>query len=113
MKLRCNQCYWIGTEEELKQLEDEAGYFLGCPNCETDGYLMDIDDADEIKIIDQADYPDDKGLFYQDKGDLVCLHHDRVGQLGWFRIWYDAEMDERRYITLNDSIIYLDTIDEL
>lgn len=44
MKIRCNKCYWKGEEEGLRQFTDDAGYFLGCPNCETDNYLMDIDD---------------------------------------------------------------------
>ena len=112
MNIRCNKCYWTGTDEELKSLVDDDGYFLGCPNCETDGHLMDLDDG-EIVIVDTAEYPDDKGLFYQHKGDIVCLYHDKVGQLGWFKIWYDAEMNGREYITLNNTIFYLDTIEEL
>jgi hypothetical protein len=35
------------------------------------------------------------------------------GELGWFKVWYDAEMEDREYITLNDTIVYLDTLDEL
>ena len=41
MTIRCNNCYWVGQEDDLKQLEDEIN---GCPNCETDGYLMDIEE---------------------------------------------------------------------
>jgi hypothetical protein len=112
MNVRCNKCYWTGTEDELKSLIDEDGYFLACPNCETDSYLMDLEDG-EIVITDTAEYPNDTGLFYQNKGDIVCLYHDEVGQLGWFKIWYDAEMSEREYITVNNTIMYLDTIEEL
>jgi hypothetical protein len=28
-------------------------------------------------------------------------------------VWYDSEMNDREYITLNDTIIYLDTLDRL
>lgn len=67
----------------------------------------------EIKIIDQLDKFDESSLFYEHKGDVVCLHDDVNGELGWFKVWYDAEMDEREYITINDTIHYLDTMDRL
>lgn len=66
-----------------------------------------------IKVIEYAEYSSEENLFFQHKGDVVCLHDDINGELGWFRVWYDAEMDEREYITVNDTIIYLDSIDEL
>lgn len=72
MKVRCNNCYWVGNEDTLilietlgdgtdtiAAIEDEYGFmkrrlpmsdklffFKGCPNCETDDYLMDIDEKD-------------------------------------------------------------------
>lgn len=47
-ELICNNCFWEGDEEELKTFVDlsdndndhEIHYFSGCPNCETDKYLM-------------------------------------------------------------------------
>lgn len=33
MKIRCNNCYWIGLEEVFPITE--------CPNCKTDEYLTD------------------------------------------------------------------------
>ena len=66
-----------------------------------------------IQVIDQAEYSDLSNLFYEHKGDVVCLHDDEKGELGWFKVWYDSEMDEREYITLNEEIVYLDTLDEL
>jgi hypothetical protein len=66
-----------------------------------------------IKIIEHAEISSESNLFYQHKGDVVCLHDDKKGELGWFKVWYDSEMNEREYITLNNSILYLDTIDEL
>lgn len=72
MKVRCNMCYWIGDEDSLilietlgdgtdtiTSIENEYGYierrlppsktpffFKGCPNCETDSYLTDLDEKD-------------------------------------------------------------------
>ncbi len=68
-KIRCNNCDWVGDEEDLTLFETKGDgtqtitseedanghitkhedrpanphYFKGCPNCKTDGYLMDID----------------------------------------------------------------------
>ena len=67
----------------------------------------------QIKVIEQAEISSEENLFFEHKGDVICLHDDVNGELGWFKVWYDAEMDGREYITLNDSILYLDTIDEL
>jgi hypothetical protein len=54
--VRCNNCYWEGSEDELKTFVDlsdndishDIQYFRGCPNCETDDCLMNIDD-DQLK----------------------------------------------------------------
>lgn len=48
--IKCNWCDWEGTEEELKVLVDlsdneishDIQYFKGCPQCEDDSFLMDI-----------------------------------------------------------------------
>ncbi len=45
----------------------------------------------QIKVIEHAEISSEENLFFE----------------------HDAEMDGREYITLNDSILYLDTIDEL
>lgn len=66
-----------------------------------------------IEVIEYAEISSEENLFYEHKGSVVCLHDDVNGQLGWFKVWYDAEMDDREYITLNDTIVYLDTLDEL
>jgi hypothetical protein len=66
-----------------------------------------------IKVIEHAEFSDEKNLFFEHKGDVICLHDDKKGELGWFKVWYDAEMEDREYITLNDTIVYLDTLDEL
>jgi hypothetical protein len=67
----------------------------------------------KIRVIEYAEYSSADNLFYEDKGDVVCLHDDTTGELGWFRVWYDSEMEDREYITINDEILYLDTIDRL
>lgn len=45
-EVTCNNCDWEGNESDLIQGKDEEGYFNGCPNCETDSYLMDLDNSD-------------------------------------------------------------------
>jgi hypothetical protein len=67
----------------------------------------------KITVIEHAEFSSEENLFFEHKGDVVCLHDDVKGELGWFKVWYDSEMDEREYITLNDTIVYLDTLDEL
>ena len=68
-----------------------------------------------IKVIEYADFSSEENLFFEHKGDVVCLHDDlsEPSELGWFQVWYDSEMEDREYITVNDTIIYLDSIDEL
>lgn len=74
MKCKCNNCDFIGNEEDLSLFETKGDgtetitaeetadhkiirsepipenpfYFKGCPNCKTDGYLIDIDEAAEV-----------------------------------------------------------------
>ena len=46
-KVICNMCMkTFKDDEELKQMEDQDGFFMGCPTCKTDGYLMDIEEQD-------------------------------------------------------------------
>ena len=51
--IRCNNCGWIGTEDDLELIPlvpdniDDADVIDvevidACPNCETDEYLMDL-----------------------------------------------------------------------
>jgi len=42
--VKCNMCGEHFHEDELEMLqEDDEEYFKGCPNCKTDGYLMDLE----------------------------------------------------------------------
>ena len=66
-----------------------------------------------IKTIEYAEFSQNENLFFEHKGDVVCLHDDIKGELGWFKVWYDTDMEDREYITINDTIMYLDTISEL
>jgi len=70
----------------------------------------------KIKVIEHAKFSDETNLFFEHKGDVICLHDDKKkgsSELGWFKVWFDAEMKDREYIIINDTILYLDTIDEL
>jgi hypothetical protein len=66
-----------------------------------------------IKEIEYAEISSYQNLFFEHKINVVCLHDDLKGELGWFKVWYDAEMQDSEYIVLNDEILYLDTINEL
>lgn len=44
-RVRCNMCMWEGNEEDLVLFEDEDGFGKGCPKCETDGYLINMEVA--------------------------------------------------------------------
>ena len=47
-KVICNMCMkTFKDDDELKLMEDQNGYFKGCPTCKTDGYLMDIEEVGE------------------------------------------------------------------
>ena len=67
----------------------------------------------KIKVIEHAEFSSEENLFFEHKGDVICLHDDVNGELGWFKVWYDSDMDDREYITLNDTITYLDTLSKL
>jgi len=41
-EVKCNNCNFIGVEDDLEILKDNTEYFKGCPNCKTDSYLMDV-----------------------------------------------------------------------
>ena len=102
-------------EDKQVVVENEHGSFFPVEDLtsqEMEIFLFVIPEA-TIQVIDQAEYSDLSNLFYEHKGDVVCLHDDEKGELGWFKVWYDSEMDDREYITLNEEIVYLDTLDEL
>jgi len=42
--VRCNMCWthFVDEYDELELMEDNNGYFKGCPTCKTDNYLMDL-----------------------------------------------------------------------
>ncbi len=41
--VKCCNCEFKGTDENLIAFEDERGAGWGCPNCKTDEYLMDLE----------------------------------------------------------------------
>jgi len=42
IEIKCNDCDFIGFEDDLEIFSDNTEYFKACPNCKTDEYLMDI-----------------------------------------------------------------------
>lgn len=56
--VRCNNCNWEDCEDNLKTFVDmsehigkEIYYYKGCPNCETDDYLMDISKESFVSLL--------------------------------------------------------------
>ena len=43
IEIKCNNCDWQGDENELKIIREQEEFFKGCPNCETDSYLSEIE----------------------------------------------------------------------
>jgi len=41
-EIKCCNCGWQGTENDLAQFNDVGGGGYGCPNCNTDEYLLDL-----------------------------------------------------------------------
>ena len=41
-EVKCCNCGWQGTEDDLILFDDADGGGYGCPNCKTDHYLSDI-----------------------------------------------------------------------
>jgi len=52
--VRCNMCMWEGEEEDLVMVKDEDGFGKGCPKCETDAYLMDLEEYDAEDVAPYA-----------------------------------------------------------
>lgn len=44
--VRCNGCMGIFDESELKYVDIGIELVKGCPVCETDAYLMNLDEED-------------------------------------------------------------------
>lgn len=42
-KVRCNNTMKEYDEDDLIMLEDDGEYYKGCPCCQTDAYLMDLE----------------------------------------------------------------------
>lgn len=47
MTIRCNSCMRMFKDEsELELFRDGDEWFKGCPDCKTDGHLMDIEEEE-------------------------------------------------------------------
>lgn len=47
VRKKCNYCNEVYTEEDLKSVVENERYKKVCPVCETDRYLMDLDEFEE------------------------------------------------------------------
>lgn len=55
--VKCNNCGWSGTDEELKMIDDNGEFIKGCPKCDMkDHALMDIE-ADTLKTHESLQDP--------------------------------------------------------
>jgi Zn finger protein HypA/HybF involved in hydrogenase expression len=63
-EVHCNNCDWKGDNSELENFTDENGAFIGCPTCETDSYLMNIQTKCDScgKSINVEEYNENDGL---------------------------------------------------
>lgn len=71
--VRCNQCGWQGIEDELiaTLCADDGEPCRGCPNCRTDGHLIDVEqDRVHHRItIRRADLPWPAYTWHDDASD--------------------------------------------
>lgn len=51
-------------------------------------------------------------LSYENKGELIELYV-KGEYVGDMEVWNDSEMDGREYVTINYTIVYLDTIKKI
>lgn len=64
-------------------------------------YLINEEDKVNFKSYDQ--------LSYANKGDLIELYIDSNYE-GDVKVWKDFQINDRKYITINNEVIYLDTL---
>ena len=74
-------------------------------------FSMPVSGSEDSKIPNH--FNGEKQLtFYDSNEKYVTLYVSEV-LIGKCKVWLDAEMNDREYIALNNTIIYLDTIDNL
>lgn len=50
-KVKCSNCDFEGNESQLHFfLEDKVEVFKGCPNCQTDEFLSDYEDEEQVMV---------------------------------------------------------------
>jgi len=62
-----------------------------------------------IEEEDFIDFSNYEQLSFRDAGENVKLFKDKE-LLGTIKVWLDSEMDDREYICINYTIVYLDTL---
>lgn len=65
--IRCNNCFTLFNDEDLKLLNQDKEHFKVCPYCKTDAYLMDIKDVINNSFINDKEKMDDLKLLTKDE----------------------------------------------
>ncbi|PCI30141.1 MAG: hypothetical protein COB67_02325 [SAR324 cluster bacterium] len=92
--VKCNKCGWIGIEDELEHFGTGEDAFKGCKGCETDSYLMDIE---EIETSNTGFYAqcdsDETPIFIAVKGSKDEINTQADDMLGndTFHAWTSFE----------------------
>lgn len=65
---------------------------------------MRIEEEDEVDFVSYDD------LSYRDTGgeDVELYHKGEC--IGHIKVWLDSEMDNREYLCINYTVVYLDTL---
>ena len=51
--IKCNNCNTLfKNDEDLEKQQDDNGFYLGCNECNTDNFLMDIEE--EIPFVKEG-----------------------------------------------------------
>jgi hypothetical protein len=98
-RVRCNKCMWEGEEEDLVMFEDEDGFGKGCPKCETDAYLMDVEEYEAESFVLKTDSGHevewDDGSFYMTFKEPIDGYGVVSGD------WYGGEKESPDEISLD------------
>lgn len=86
-KVKCSNCTFVGTDDELVLLPDGQEFYKACPNCKTDEYLMDIDElfqrVNASEVYDEGNGEFEYGIHWLDGMQVV--------EVEWFKTTAERE----------------------